>query len=297
MAGLPAFRSRHGGSLALTARAPLHLLVVSRPHRLRPAELSRQGFPALESASLSLNACASGWLPVLSASDNARRSARSSSAKRPACACMAAGVSRQAGLVLRESSTARVAGFDRTHVVKINWQWNLPRSPWANPVAQAILSNWQLSGITTFQSGSPLGVSFSTTTSMDITGTPSQGARVDIVGNPVLPKSQRTFACNFATEMVRLPAKGTVGNSAGTIIRGPGINNCDAALFKNVPIWESLRLQLRWEACNVFNHKQFSAFNTAARFDPAGNQINTQLGQFTAARSPRRMQLAVWLYF
>ncbi|MFB3776487.1 MAG: carboxypeptidase regulatory-like domain-containing protein [Bryobacteraceae bacterium] len=190
-----------------------------------------------------------------------------------------------------------MAGFDRTHVVKINYVWDLPRTPWQNPVARTILNGWQLSGISTFQSGAPGGIAATSSVGVDITGTPSQSFRADITGNPVLPKSQRTFARNFDTSVVRMPAVGTVGNSARTVLRQPGINNWDAELFKNIPIHESVRLQFRWGAYNLFNHTQFSAFNTAAQFNASNVQINSQLGQYTSAAANRRLELAVRLYY
>jgi hypothetical protein len=96
---------------------------------------------------------------------------------------------------------------------------------------------------------------------------------------------------------LRLPAVGTLGNSASTIIRGPGINNWDLSLIKNVTIHERLRFQLRGSAFNTFNHTQFSAMNTTANFNPNGQQTNTKLGTFTAARDPRQMQLGLRLVF
>ena len=56
-------------------------------------------------------------------------------------------------------------------------------------------------------------------------------------------------------------------------------------------------LQLRAELYNTFNHTQYSGVNTAARFDTSGNQTNAQLGQVTATRSPRVVQLALTLRF
>ncbi len=190
-----------------------------------------------------------------------------------------------------------MAGFDRTHIVKINYLWSLPKSPWQNPVAKRILNDWQLSGITSFQSGAPAGISFSTTTGIDFTGTPSQGVRIDLTGNPVLPKSERTFTRNFNIDVLRMPAIGTVGNSSRTVIRQPGVNNFDMALFKNVPLHESLMMQIRIETYNVFNHTQFSAFNASPQYNPAGAQINSQLGWYTAAAAARRIQLGARLNF
>jgi Carboxypeptidase regulatory-like domain/TonB-dependent Receptor Plug Domain len=190
------------------------------------------------------------------------------------------------------------AGFDRTHSVSINYIYDLPNSPWENVVARRVLNDWQLSGITSFQSGAPLGINIATTTNIDITGTPSITPRAYLTGNPNLPPGSRTFSQNFNTSVVQLPAVGTFGNAARNVIRGPGINNWDLALVKNVPIRERLRLQLRWEAYNAFNHTQFSTINTSANFNPAtGQQINAQFGAFTAARDPRQMQMAVRLSF
>ncbi len=190
-----------------------------------------------------------------------------------------------------------LASFDRTHVVKVSWLWDVPATPWKNLAARLVLNHWQLSGITTFSSGAPLGVGFQTTTATDTTGSPTDNARIDVTGNPVLPKSERTFSRNFRTEVFRLPARGTIGTSAKNVIRGPGMNNWDVAIFKNWPIREALKAQFRWELYNAFNHTQFSGLDTTARFDPAGAQVNARLGEFTAARNPRLMQLALRFYF
>jgi len=190
-----------------------------------------------------------------------------------------------------------LASFDRTHMLKLNWTWEIPKVSLTNPVAKQVLQGWQLSGISSFVSGAPLGISYSTTTAADITGSASQGARGVVVGNPVLPKDQRTFSRNFRTDVFRMPEKGTVGNAAKTLIRGPGINNWDLAVTKNIAIREPMRLQFRWEMYNAFNHTQFSALDTAARFDAQGNQINARCGEFTTARLPRLMQFALRLHF
>lgn len=192
-----------------------------------------------------------------------------------------------------------LADYDRTHVVKINYIWEGPRFAGQPLWKQHTLGNWSLSGITTFSSGNPEGIGFSTTTAVDITGTASQGARVDLTGSPVLPKSERTFSRAFRTDVVRMPQIGTIGNAAINVFRGPGINNWDVAAFKNIPLHERLKLQFRWELYNVFNHTQFTAVDTAARFDPArgGEQVNSRLGQYTAARNPRLMQFALRLSF
>ncbi|MBI3679449.1 MAG: TonB-dependent receptor [Acidobacteria bacterium] len=191
-----------------------------------------------------------------------------------------------------------LAGYDRTHVVKLNYLWDVPRLPVRGTILRGIFHGWELSGITSFVSGQPLGVGFSTTTAVDIAGTADLGARIVVTGPPVLPKDQRTFTRVFDTSVFRLPAVGTVGNAGKTLLRGPGVNNWDAAIAKSFPIRESLRLQFRCEAYNVFNHTQFSAVSTAAQFNPAtGQQTNGAFGSYTAARVPRTIQLVVRVIF
>ena len=190
-----------------------------------------------------------------------------------------------------------LASFDRTHVVKINYLWDVPAPHFTARAARLAAEGWQFSGITSFVSGAPLGVGFTQLTATDITGSPTDGPRIVVTGNPVLPKSQRTFYQNFNTSVFRLPAIGTVGNAAKTLIRGPGVNNWDVAVFKNFPIREPVHVQFRFEFYNAFNHTQFTGLDTTARFDASGSQINSNFGAFTAAASPRVIQLGVKIYF
>ena len=66
---------------------------------------------------------------------------------------------------------------------------------------------------------------------------------------------------------------------------------------KTFPLTEKARVQLRGEFYDAFNHTQFSAFDTAARFDGQHRQVNTRLGEMTAARAPRLIQLALRFTF
>jgi hypothetical protein len=190
------------------------------------------------------------------------------------------------------------AAFDRTHNLALSYIYDLPKSPWRNVVASRVLDRWELSGITIFQSGQPLGVTLTTTNGEDITGTASLAPRVNLIADPVLPKSQRNFNENFNVAALQLPAVGSLGNAAPTFFRGPGIENFDLALIKNVTVYERLHIQLRVATFNTFNHTQFTTLNTAAQFNPAtGQQTNSKLGAFTAAADPRQMQLGIKVVF
>jgi hypothetical protein len=115
----------------------------------------------------------------------------------------------------------------------------------------------------------------------------------------------KTFSHWFNPDAFAMPAKGTFGNSGPNNFRGPGINNWDMTLMKRIPLGknETRNLRIRVEAYNIFNHTQFNAINTAARFDngtpsdPTPKQINSQFGQATGARQPRVLQLGATLYF
>jgi len=186
-----------------------------------------------------------------------------------------------------------LAGFDVPQNLIVNLLYDLPKSRWDNAIARNVLSNWQVSGIGTFQSGVPNGVTITTTSGEDITGTTSVAPRAVVTGDPNLPRGKRTFAQYFNTSVIQLPQVGTYGNAPRLFVRGPGINNWDLALVKIIPLSHGVTMQLRGEAYNAFNHTQFSAIDTTTIFNPStGAQTNGEFGQVTGARDPRQLQLA-----
>jgi hypothetical protein len=189
------------------------------------------------------------------------------------------------------------AGFDRSHTLKLNWLWDTPKRAWGYRPVGWFLNDWQISGILTFQSGAPVGVGYSQVVPVDLSGTPSFSPRVLVVRDPVLPKGEKIFERNFRADAFRLPERLTYGTMSKTLLTGPGLNNWDVAVFKNIPVSERWKLQIRAEFYNASNHTQYSTFDSAARFDQSGAQVNQQFGQFTAARSPRQVQLSARLQF
>jgi hypothetical protein len=195
------------------------------------------------------------------------------------------------------------AGFDRTHILKMHWIAELPRGSAllpSMPFKKAFLDGWQLSGITTFMSGAPTGVTMQLLSgnANNWSGSPTDASRPYVIANPVLPKDERTFDRNLNTTAFALPPQGTWGNAPRDVFRGPGINNWDVSLFKNFALTERFKGQFRCESYNVFNHTQFSAVDTNVKFDnKTGVQVNPLFGQFTTSRLPRRMQLALRVTF
>lgn len=190
------------------------------------------------------------------------------------------------------------ANFDRTHNLTFSYMWDLPRYKRAgNPLLRFALDQWQFSGITSFISGAPSGIGMSTTDNADIPGG-GDGVRTVLLADPILSHGERTMQHFFNTAAFGRPEKGTFGNTAKDIVRGPGINTWDMSLFKNFPLGsEARRLQFRVEAYNAWNHTQFSAMDTSARFSPDGKQVNARFGAVTAARPPRQLQLSLRFLF
>jgi hypothetical protein len=190
---------------------------------------------------------------------------------------------------------------DRRHTFTANWLWELPRASRLvdNGVVKLLFDNWQISGIYAYATGLPSEVTMELADGADLTGG-GDGVTVTKIGPADLPRGDRTFNRWFDTSKFVRTARGNVGSGAAgsrDAFRLPGLNNFDLTFFKNFPLKGRVALQARWEMYNALNHPTFSDVNSTARFDAAGNQINPQFGQVTAARSARIMQGSVRLSF
>ena len=201
-----------------------------------------------------------------------------------------------------------LAGYDHTQILRIYGSYNLPKVSALlhnNKIARQVLDNWMLSSIYTGQSGAPGTVSYSYSPSQDVVGTSTDSGRVIVAGNPKANVPAAGYAFNPAAFApppyqaceVANPPFSCWGNAGKYVYRGPGINNFDISLFKNMMFGERWRAQLRAEAYNAFNHTQFTSVNTSATFSTAGVQTNGLFGQYTAAANPRQLQLALRLTF
>jgi hypothetical protein len=192
------------------------------------------------------------------------------------------------------------ANIDRTHDAVFHWVYTLPKATdlWNNRIFGAIANNWEWSGISEFVSGAPQAISLSTG-GLNLTGG-GDGARILLVGNPMAPSGQQhsTFQ-DLNQSAFQLPPVGVIPNPSlpgitrRNVYRGPGTQNWDMTLAKNIPITEHVAFQLRGEAYNVFNHVNFSAVQNTASFNPQTGQLvnNSNFGAFTSDRGPRILQL------
>jgi len=148
--------------------------------------------------------------------------------------------------------------------------WTLPWLRTAKGWRRAVAGGWQVSDITTAQSGFSLDPGLTTATR-------GLATRPNATGQPV--EGPKTVAKWFNTAAFAAPPAGFFGNAGPGTIRGPGIINFDVAMYKSFRVSEHHAFEFRAELFNVFNHTNFSAVQTSFG---ANNY-----GQVTAARDPR----------
>ncbi len=179
------------------------------------------------------------------------------------------------------------SGFDRTHVAVFNFIYDLPvlRNS-ANKPAKAILGGWQLSGVVTAETGTPLGITLGGAAGSN--GVHTGTNRPNYGGSINYPK---TIDAWFDKSAFSAPTVGQWGSLENNSINGPGRHNWNLALFKSFVFSESRgsRLELRFESFNTWNHTQFSGVSTSFS---AGD-----FGRVTGVQDPRNLQLGAKLYF
>jgi Carboxypeptidase regulatory-like domain len=195
-----------------------------------------------------------------------------------------------------------VASFDRRQKLTVNFVYGLPQAShyWNNALARRALDGWEVSSILTFITGPPAPINYAFVTATDVTGASGVGieTRVNLSCNP---NSGATGDTQFNTSCAQAPTKAQfgIGGASRFPITGPGVENVDLSLYKNLPFGasETRRLQFRLETFNTLNHAQFTTFDNTARFDASGSQTNLSLGHFTAAAPARRIAVGLKLYF
>jgi len=143
---------------------------------------------------------------------------------------------------------------------------------------------WQLSGILSTRTGVPLRIT-----------QPSgiANSRPDLVGSsPVFENYRATLVYLNPTQFARVPTSSVTQATlrAGTanpgLVRGPGNWNVNASLGKVFTITEAVKLELRLDAFNAFNHVNYSNPNTNIT-SPDFGKILTTTGQRTAQIAAR----------
>jgi hypothetical protein len=166
------------------------------------------------------------------------------------------------------------------------------------PIVHAIFGGWQVSDLTSFQTGTPFSVANSTFG--DNAGTANSISSVtsypDVVGNihgpavirhPTGQPGPRLYNSDAFVD----PRGLTYGNAGRDILRLPAHTNFNVGLFKNFPVRENMHIEFRTEAFNIFNHTQWSAIDSSACYG-AANCSSSQFLTATSAHEPRILQFA-----
>lgn len=189
------------------------------------------------------------------------------------------------------------ATLDRRHILTVNYIYELPFFTKQEGVAGKVLGGWQLSGIGVYNSGLPFTPVTSSFDAGGLGNVPAlvAGNRPNVLCDPNnnAPHDRLQF---FNTACFQLNPTTTttgvtnvVGNAGRGIINGPSTKRVDFSLIKNIQFSENVRLQLRGEGFNVFNHTNFRTIIV--------NVTAANYGQVTAVRDPRTIQLGAKLIF
>jgi len=178
--------------------------------------------------------------------------------------------------------------FDHTHVFTASGLWEIP-AHFRSKFADAVLGGWNLTGITTLQSGN----TFTVGSGVDNSRTGVGQDRADIIGDPFFSGSRgRTeIIAQYLNRAAFAPnALGTFGSQGRNRFRGPGLANVDLGLHKNFRIAERVNTQFRFETFNVFNRVNLNSPTSAQN---SGNfmRITSTIGD------PRILQFALRLSF
>ena len=202
------------------------------------------------------------------------------------------------------------SSLDRRHIFTMGFVYDLPFFKKSGAWLKNTLGGWQVSGITTFMTGTPLDIGCGTGdntgvgTGMRCNTTGKQSGQ-SIVQNDTYGPTVQWFNVNAFTQPNRdqLYADGQPGMfgylGRNTVI-GPGRNNWDLSLFKNVSIKERAQVQFRFETFNSWNHTQWSGVNTGCSDTVGYGQVcgtAGNFGQVTSAWSPRIIQLGLKFLF
>jgi len=194
------------------------------------------------------------------------------------------------------SMSYAVSSYDVKQNFVLSYEYQLPIERLLRPGRAT--NGWSLSGITHFASGFP--VTIVNNGDNSLIGTNPNGVNNSSIDEPDyndgplrLNRNPRTDGNNyFNTGAFSMNALGTPGTSKRRFFHGPGADNYDMALAKNLAIADTKSFIFRVEAFNVFNHTQF---NGPSAVD--GNIGSATFGNAVSAAPPRILQAAVKFLF
>ncbi|HLZ11961.1 MAG TPA: carboxypeptidase regulatory-like domain-containing protein [Candidatus Acidoferrum sp.] len=185
--------------------------------------------------------------------------------------------------------------FDQRHNLTLSYVYGLPFFR-ASGFTHNVLGGWQISGITTVQTGTPFSITNGSTfgDNAGVANGAGTGSRPDLVGDP-----HGGFTSNQDPSVIgplfynpnafSIPTGLTFGNVGRDTLFNPRRTNFDFGLFKRFTINEKTGFDFRWETFDLFNHPEF-------------NSVSSSLGasdflHVNGAHLSRKMQFGLRFYF
>ena len=185
--------------------------------------------------------------------------------------------------------TRASSNFDQRHILTFSYVYTLPFFK-KQGLTHTALGGWEVSGVTTIQTGTPFSVTNGTdfADAAGVANGVGTGSFADITGDP-----RSGFTRDVGDEGPRIynpdayaaPQGLTFGNSGRNSLTLPRRTNFDLSIFKHFPIRESAAFEFRWDMFNIFNHTQFSAIDSSlssATFLEATSAHAARIMQFGA---------------
>jgi len=148
----------------------------------------------------------------------------------------------------------------------------------------ALLGGWAASAIITLRTGRPVNV-----VAQNDSANTGAVNRPNLVGQPQLPRDQRTLQRYFNTDAFQRNAQYRFGSAGVNLLIGPSFNNVDYGLSKVFRFSERVKMQFRAEAFNGFNTPHFGL--------PATQLGANTFGQINGAGAPRKVQFGAKVLF
>lgn len=186
---------------------------------------------------------------------------------------------------LYDQNNYATSDFDRRQRFVASWVYDLPRFYRGNSgFAKQAVNGWELSGIATFQTGTPFSIVGSATAFSLTRGNLAPGRTL---GSAVKSGSvESRLNAYFDTTAFVPPPAGQFGTLSRNVMRGPAQTNTDLAVVKFFPIHEAQKLEFRAEFFNLFNQVNFA--------NPLSVVTAPAFGQIVATNTgPRVVQFAL----
>jgi hypothetical protein len=170
------------------------------------------------------------------------------------------------------NSYRATSNYDQRHIFTVSYIYNLPIFAHSKGWRGSTLGGWQVSGITTAQTGEPFSITNGGTyDNAGVGNSVGSGSFADVVGNPHghIPTFDAVPGIVYGPLLdnpgaYAQPTGLTFGDSGRNSLAGPGRLNFDMGLFKHFKIKESMALEFRAEAFNIFNHPQWTGVNNTS---------------------------------